>query len=257
MAAPDRRGVFVLFLFSCFFCLVLLVQLARLGQAWGQFSAAGRAFEERGAQLTRLGAELARKTQHARELSRQIGFLQDLPSLLPEQARFLRTQNVLQEEVGGLRRDVAKRLAGSLYVLVDTKTNKLYVKKSMKVLLEADCSVGRGGVLRDKTGRGWDFSTPKGIFAVTWKTLDPVWIKPDWAFVEARSPVPPQDDPSRMVQGELGKYLLSIGHGYLIHGTKDEKSLGRPASHGCVRLGAADLEQLYRLAPVGTKVYVY
>lgn len=249
--------MFVLFLFSCFFCLVLLAQAARIAQAWGQLAARARALEERGGELSLLAGKLAQRAERGRELSGQIGFLQGLPSLLPEQARFLRTQNVLQDEVGALRRDVARRLAGSLYVLVDTKANKLYVKKGMKLLLEANCSVGRGGVLRDKTGRGWDFSTPKGIFSVTWKTQDPVWIKPDWAFVETRQPVPPQDDPSRLAKGELGKYLLSIGHGYLIHGTKNEATLGRPASHGCVRLGAQDLEALYRMAPVGTRVYVY
>ena len=132
------------------------------------------------------------------------------------------------------------------------------MKKGLNILLEANCSVGRGGQLRDKTtGRGWDFSTPKGILSVVWKTEDPVWIKPDWAFVETKQPVPAPDDASRMAKGELGRYLLSLGNGYLIHGTKDEQSLGRPVSHGCIRLGAEDLEQVYKRLPMGTRVYVY
>jgi lipoprotein-anchoring transpeptidase ErfK/SrfK len=33
--------------------------------------------------------------------------------------------------------------------------------------------------------------------------------------------------------------------GYAIHGTEEEKELGRPASHGCVRVSRADAEYLY------------
>ena len=36
-----------------------------------------------------------------------------------------------------------------------------------------------------------------------------------------------------------------------------EDLLGRPASHGCVRLGAGDLKKLYETIPTGTKVYIY
>jgi hypothetical protein len=41
-----------------------------------------------------------------------------------------------------------------------------------------------------------------------------------------------------------------------IHGTGDQKSLGRPASHGCVHLADADLIPLYDLLPGGTLVWI-
>ncbi len=41
-----------------------------------------------------------------------------------------------------------------------------------------------------------------------------------------------------------------------IHGTGDELTLGRPASHGCVHLAAEDLVPLYDLLPVGTLVWI-
>ncbi len=37
---------------------------------------------------------------------------------------------------------------------------------------------------------------------------------------------------------------LSI-HGYGIHGTNEPKSIGKAASHGCIRMAKADLEELY------------
>ncbi len=41
-----------------------------------------------------------------------------------------------------------------------------------------------------------------------------------------------------------------------IHGTNDEPSLGRPASHGCIHLSGAELLPLYDLLPCGTLVWI-
>lgn len=41
-----------------------------------------------------------------------------------------------------------------------------------------------------------------------------------------------------------------------IHGFGDETTLGRPQSHGCVHLAAADLVPLYKRLPVGTLVWI-
>ncbi|MGV3662037.1 MAG: L,D-transpeptidase family protein [Prosthecobacter sp.] len=41
-----------------------------------------------------------------------------------------------------------------------------------------------------------------------------------------------------------------------IHGTNDEASIGRAASHGCVRLRNRDVMALFDLAPVGTPVWI-
>ena len=41
-----------------------------------------------------------------------------------------------------------------------------------------------------------------------------------------------------------------------IHGTNHEAHLGRPASHGCVRMGNADVIELFALVPVGAEVLI-
>lgn len=41
-----------------------------------------------------------------------------------------------------------------------------------------------------------------------------------------------------------------------IHGTGNEQTIGRPASHGCVHLAADDLIPLYDKLPVGTLVWI-
>jgi L,D-transpeptidase YbiS len=208
--------------------------------------------------LSQQSGELVAATNQMRAISKDFNLFRGILNILPQDPGYLRTQRVISEEVETLRRKLSHRLLGKLYIVVDTKANKLYVKHGMTLLWQADCSVGRGGRLFDKkTGQRWEFVTPRGEFHVLGKIENPVWIKPDWAFVESKEPIPPPDDPSRKIEGELGKYVLNLGDGYLIHGTKDEKVLGRSVSHGCVRLGAQNLEKLYQTVPVGTRVYIY
>lgn len=208
--------------------------------------------------MTTASHHIADKVDKINSESQEIEYLQSLVDVLPQEKAYLRTQRAIADEVDDLRAKVGRRLHGELHILVDSRANKLYVKKGLMLLWQADCSVGRGGVLRDReTGRRWEFVTPRGQFEVLYKIENPVWTKPDWAFVEEHKPVPPPNDPTRKVPGELGAYALNLGDGYLIHGTKSEDVLGHPVSHGCVRLGAVDLKKLYETVPRGTRVFIY
>jgi hypothetical protein len=46
---------------------------------------------------------------------------------------------------------------------------------------------------------------------------------------------------------------LSI-KGYGIHGTNEPKSIGKAASHGCIRMAQADLEEMFEMVAVGDTV---
>ncbi len=69
--------------------------------------------------------------------------------------------------------------------------------------------------------------------------------------------VPPMGSKNRKVEGELGKFRLNLGDGYLLHGTPYKESIGLAATHGCVRMRDEDIEWLYDHVPVGTRVYIY
>ena len=230
----------------------------RLGYYGAALYKASSGLDKAAAALTLENAEAKALAQEVRAGAEDAAFFSGLMELYPENKGYLRTQKAIAEEVDVLRKAAGARLGGRLHIAVDTRANKLYFKKGLRLLWAADCSVGRGGTIRDrKTGRSWLFATPRGEFRIITKIDSPAWIKPDWAFVESKEPVPPPQDPSRKVEGELGKYALDIGDGYLIHGTKNEAALGTPVSHGCIRLGAGPLEKLYKAAPTGTKVYIY
>jgi L,D-transpeptidase YbiS len=238
--------------------LVLCFLLGRVGLHFASAYKASSGIEKNLKVLAANSAEAAALEKDVRSGVADVAFFKDLLAMYPENKGYIRTQKAIAGEVGTLRREVGGRLGGKLNISVDTSANKLYLKKGLRLLWETDCSVGRGGTIRDKkTGRSWQFATPRGEFRIITKIDNPAWIKPDWAFVENKEPIPPPADPSRKVEGELGKYALNIGDGYLIHGTKNEADLGRAVSHGCIRLGAEALEKLYKAAPTGTKVYIY
>lgn len=69
--------------------------------------------------------------------------------------------------------------------------------------------------------------------------------------------VPPLGTHQRRFAGVLGAFRLYLGDGYGIHGTDVPSSIGRSASHGCIRVRNEDIEVLYQLVPVGTPVFVY
>jgi len=68
-------------------------------------------------------------------------------------------------------------------ILVSTAENKVYVRKDRAIIFEAVCSTGKGTTLVDK-GRTMVFSTPIGKFRIVSKEENPVWVPPDWHYVE-------------------------------------------------------------------------
>ena len=141
-------------------------------------------------------------------------------------------------------------------ITIDVATNRLYLFNDGRLVDESLAATGSERLL--KHGRRiWLFHTPEGHLKVLRKILHPVWTKPDWAFIEAGEPVPPPNSPKRQVRGHLGKYALDLGDGIMIHGTDQSNSIGRKASHGCIRLSNDMLERLWKNVPVGTDVYIF
>jgi len=69
--------------------------------------------------------------------------------------------------------------------------------------------------------------------------------------------IPPVGTKNRRIEGELGHHMLDTGDGFLLHGTPHKATIGTAATHGCIRLRDADIQWLYDMIPVGTRVYIY
>jgi L,D-transpeptidase YbiS len=152
---------------------------------------------------------------------------------------------------------LASQRPGGSYIVIDSYRNRLHLLRDGELLRSAVCSTGTGIVLRDpRSGRTWVFDTPLGERVIERKVKNPVWAKPDWAFIE-EGQLPPTDPNERFDGFSLGDYALYMGSGYIIHGTLFPSLLGRRVTHGCIRLGDKDLEFVYHNAPIGTRVFLY
>ena len=69
--------------------------------------------------------------------------------------------------------------------------------------------------------------------------------------------IPPAGTLNRRIEGELGRYALDTGDGFLLHGTPHKASIGAATTHGCIRLRDEDIEWLFEIMPLKARVYIY
>ena len=168
------------------------------------------------------------------------------------------TQRVVTEKsIQKLNKKLAALIPWSPFLVVNTTENKFYLYRNRKLIRQGRCSTGSYILLENGEQQKWIFKTPRGEFRIQSKTTSPIWKKPDWAFIEEGMPVPSPNHSSRYEYGVLGEYSLSLGHGYLIHGTLYKRLLGLPVTHGCIRLNDEDLEVIYYTLNIGSRVYIY
>ena len=103
---------------------------------------------------------------------------------------------------------------------------------------------------------GW--ATPQGTTKVMRRTKDPTWRPTPSILKEHREngeELPKVVGPGP--ENPLGRYAFYLGWpSYMIHGTNKPAGVGLRSSHGCIRLYPEDIELLYSMVPVGTKVTV-
>lgn len=96
---------------------------------------------------------------------------------------------------------------------------------------------------------GWE--TPTGTFQVRQMLRNPAWVHP-----LKKGVLIPGGDP----ENPLGRYWIGFwtdGKNWIgFHGTPNPKSVGTPASHGCIRMYNKDIEELFKQVSLGTEVKV-
>jgi len=86
--------------------------------------------------------------------------------------------------------------------------------------------------------------SPTGTFTIERRVKDPVYHH------DGRTVQPGPGNP-------VGTRWMGLSKaGYGIHGTNEPKSIGKAASHGCIRMAKPDLEELYAQVQVGDTVEI-
>jgi len=177
----------------------------------------------------------------------------------------LKKDTEYKKQIGLINKDIQRLsvkynayTSGQSYIVVNTTENRFYLYTNKKLIREGFCSTGSLTMLKtDRGDKVYVFKTPKGKRSIHGKITNPSWNRPDWSFIEEGLPIPPKNSPARYESGVLGNYAMSIGDGYLIHGTIYKRFLGMPVTHGCVRLNDEDLEAVYNTLNIGSKVYIF
>ncbi len=162
-----------------------------------------------------------------------------------------------KSNIVSLQRKLQDLMPEKPYILINTTENRFVLRNAIDTIRTGVCSTGKDEILIYPDGTRKPFKTPKGMFAVQLKRRDPVWTKPDWAFIEEGLKPPSARSSERYDEATLGAYALNIGDGYMLHGTLYQRFLGLPVTHGCVRLGDADLEVIFNTLDKGAKVFIY
>ncbi|MFN2431241.1 MAG: L,D-transpeptidase [Gemmatimonadota bacterium] len=144
------------------------------------------------------------------------------------------------------------------YLRVVVAENSIYLMRGKQLIERYPVATGKGSFLEYNLsqGGGWKFDTPVGVYTVGRKETDPVWYAPDWFYVEKGRRPPAPNSPKRYFPGDMGAHAIYLGDGLAIHGTKNQASVGRPVSHGCMRMAKDDIAEVYELIEVGTKVLI-
>jgi L,D-transpeptidase ErfK/SrfK len=117
-------------------------------------------------------------------------------------------------------------------------------------------AVSRNGVTAYPIAVGRaSWPTPLGEFTITSKETNPTWDVPQSIREEAQRAGRPL--PLRVPPGPgnpLGAYWLGLSVGSVgLHGTDAPTSVYQPVTHGCIRLQASNIEELFGLVQVGTR----
>ena len=70
------------------------------------------------------------------------------------------------------------------YIVVSITDHRLWYKRGDQILFTTRVATGSGKVLAKGGGNKWKFETPRGRLVVESKETDPIWVPPDWHYVE-------------------------------------------------------------------------
>lgn len=128
-------------------------------------------------------------------------------------------------------------LPGDPYLIINKRTNKIAFINHNEVRRIFPVATGRSVK-----------QTPEGEFTVVVKAVNPYYRK--------------KQIPGGAKNNPLGTRWIGIdargtdGRIYGIHGNNDPDSIGRYVSAGCARMHEKDVQQLFELVPLGTKILI-
>ena len=97
------------------------------------------------------------------------------------------------------------------------------------------------------------YPTPTGKYRITFLERNPTWIPPKGSLWAREAKVTPPGPGNPLGTRWIGLDSNAVG----IHGTNAEWTVGSRASHGCLRMRIADVEDLFERVNAGARVVIH
>lgn len=200
--------------------------------------------------------------QHRERVSKQFAHViaaeqrtpADIRKIKEELAEMDLTREALKSELEGRMKFVNSLKSEDFYISVDTSARKLRFYYGGTVLREGDITIGEGRAI-ESGGKKWTFVPVKGAFPVEGMVIDHPWRVPEWVYAMNGQPVPAS---LPVVTGGLGKYVLFLTNGYVIHSPPVEGGPLQGAKPASIMVSEADLSAIWERVHRGkTQVYIY
>ena len=165
------------------------------------------------------------------------------------------TREQLEKELDGRKEFMQSLESENFYLSIDTEEKKLRFHYGPAVLREGDIQVGEAATIEmpDKS-KSWLFVPVKGSFKVDGKVADHSWTIPEWVYLMKNEPIPAKRPTMR---GGLGRYVIQLPSGYVIHSPPAEESPLDGPKPGSIMASEADLRAIWPRLHKETKVYIF
>lgn len=149
---------------------------------------------------------------------------------------------------------------GDTTIVVSVKEQRLAVIQNGHCVADFPVSTSKYGL----GDRPRSYATPLGLLEVAAKVgagaPQGAVFKSQRFTGEVLRPNAPGRDPivTRILhlRGLQASNARAFGRGIYIHGTPEERKIGRPASYGCIRMRSRDVVRVFDAVPVGTRIAI-
>jgi hypothetical protein len=143
--------------------------------------------------------------------------------------------------------------AAEFYLAIDTTRRTLRLHFGPEIVREAEVIIGEPRVVK-ADGKSWQFVPLKGALTVIGKLVDEPWEVPAWAYAIRNTPIPTV--PVK-VSGGLGKYVILLPNGYVIHSPPAAGSPLEGVKPGSFMIAEEQMRAIWPRITDVTRVYIY
>lgn len=178
----------------------------------------------------------------------------EISRIRAELAELELTREQLKQELNSRLEYVESLESSEFYLAVDTSKKRLLFHYGDAIAREAPVTVGEPGSFKSPGGDEWTFVPLKGAFLVRAKEEGAPWEVPGWVYASNGQPVPSTPE---TVQDGLGKYVIHLPNGYVIHSPPPPSSPLRTAKPGSFMVAEEDLRAMWPRINDKTRVFIF